>query len=202
MVPGYFLKGDLLRLLGEINGSLRVHNLGADMYLYGGAGLVLGTTFRESTMDLDFHVPQKDIVPFIESVMIQQGKTHGISRYGLKWYDINRFDLGAFIQERDKHFTRLRYGASPIALRVFTLNPEPQLALKLARRRTKGRDVEDMVSLCGVLRIRKIEDLKAVWDKYTPLMREGQAAEMMPYDMERKWMEISLIRRERALTAI
>lgn len=197
MVPGYFLKGDLLTILHEINGSLHVHNLTADMFVYGGAGLLLATPYRTSTGDLDCHVPRKDLLPFFRTFMDSQGRRHGVSEHGLRWYDLNRFDLGGFTAQRDTYFDRLAYSPSVEALGVYTLKSEPQLALKLARGWSKGRDVYDMASLCDALNIKTIDELRAVWDRHAPLLREGQAQDMTPHDLQRKWHEIGFIRRER-----
>jgi hypothetical protein len=186
-----------------------------NLFVIGGAALVLTTDFRQSTGDIDvvaanFSTPNpSENLYFLHNAVAEISRRSGFEPYHELRSDDDfqktlldfesSYSLGALVRERRDSFDRFPLhsggttGEKTYGLNVFLLNKEMQLLLKLTRANPKEKDYDDMRHLCSDLGITGQAGLQKIWDanrSWLPLdyLMEGQ--NMKTGKIKVKWEDI------------
>jgi hypothetical protein len=148
---------DIIRGLKELAVDLNRRGVKADIYIIGGAALVLRYFDRRLTVDVDLRAPDFDVLrPSAETVA-----------------DINGWDPD-WINNAATHFVpslgrnvtwETIYQSEGVSFKVTT--PEVMLVMKLAASRT-GRDDQDIANLLAITGFTTIEELEVLFEEYFP----------------------------------
>jgi hypothetical protein len=179
-----YSKADLERALQALAKRLAGKGQNATIFLFGGAALTLTTDFRKKVSDIDFDADANDI-------SLLRGYAHDLKIRG----DIPPFSknfglIDKFIKNQSSCFEHYGFtdggkfssGTNDApGLNVYTLNKEPQLAMKLARMADK--DMDDVCHLCRVLKISGGEKLKKLWDQQEARVPPWFSSGVEPIDL-------------------
>lgn len=148
---------DIIRGLKDLADDLNKREVSADIYVIGGAALVLRYFDRRLTVDVDLRAFDFDLIrPSAESV----AETNG--------WDPDWINNAAtqFVPSLGKDVTwETIYEQQGISFKVTT--PEVMLVMKLAASRT-GRDDRDIANLLAITGLTTIEDLEELYEDYFP----------------------------------
>jgi hypothetical protein len=148
---------DIIRGLKELAKDLNKRGVSADIYIIGGAALVLRYFDRRLTVDVDLRAMDFDVIrPSAEHVA-------DINGWDPDW--INNAAT-QFVPSLGKDVTwETIYEFGGISFKVTT--PEVMLVMKLAASRT-GRDDQDIANLLAITGLGSVEELELLFEEYFP----------------------------------
>lgn len=148
---------DIIRGLKELADDLNRRGISADIYIIGGAALVLRYFDRRLTVDVDLRAHNFDLIrPSAEIVAELNG------------WDPDWINNAAtqFVPSLGKDVTwETVYQQQGISFKVTT--PEVMLMMKLAASRT-GRDDQDIANLLAITGITTVDELSELFELYYP----------------------------------
>ena len=150
-----FNKKDIIKYLGEINKKLEQRGKFGEIMLCGGAVFTLVYESRNSTYDIDaIFRPKEDLKEIIDEITRE-------NNLDSQWLND---DVSMFTEEF-KNLTFSEY-LNFSNLTVSVLEAESLLAMKLVSAREDTYDLNDAVTLIKHLKIKKVDELYAVIEKY------------------------------------
>lgn len=150
---------EIEKYLKEIDNRLKKNGKTGDIVLAGGAVMALVYGARQSTKDIDaLFKPSSEMRKIINDIA---------SDYKLPNDWLNDGVKGFFTENMNKQVYR-EYDN----LTIYTLDAEAMLALKLTSARPMSKDQEDSIFLMHVLKIKDVEQLYNIVDKYIPKNRK------------------------------
>ncbi len=183
MTQAQFKKGDLCKLLNALADEIQKAGHAVDLYLYGGAGLILtGEANREVTGDIDAYSPQQALNAFFRDArktIAENSPLDAGAPVERRWLEVNNVDLKEMLKDKDNYFTDTppeleALKAKGLSIRI--LKPEAQLAMKLARNNPAGpseRDKADVRALAASLGIKSEDGLIDIWKRHATAMGES-----------------------------
>ena len=150
-------RDDIIRGLKDLAGDLNSRGISAEIFIIGGAALVLRYFDRRLTSDVDLRAINFDIIrPSAESVA-------DINGWDPDW--INNAAT-QFVPSLGKSVTwETLYENKGVCFKVTT--PEVMLVMKLAASRT-GRDDQDIANLLAITGLSTLEELEGLFEEYFP----------------------------------
>jgi hypothetical protein len=143
----------------------------ADVYVFGGAAIVLGFDGREATRDVDATwAPYDAVRPAVERVA---------RRLGLPTWWLNDQATSYLSSEEDAGRASVFETAN---LRISTASPEHMLAMKALAARP-GRDFDDLLLLCSRLGIASVTGIEAICERFFPSRPLGDRQRLMAEDV-------------------
>ena len=150
-------RDDIIRGLKELATDLNSRGITAEIFIIGGAALVLRYFDRRLTSDVDLRAMNFDIIqPSAEVVADNNG-------WDLDW--INNAAT-QFVPTLGKYVTwETLYENQGVSFKVTT--PEVMLVMKLAASRT-GRDDQDIANLLAITGLTTLQELEELFEEYFP----------------------------------
>ena len=184
---------DILSHLDALSQKAAALGLHTDIYVYGGAGLLLSRIFRRAASDVDAYIHDNDdrvaLTMLADEVAAERGIPQAASE---PWLEANNLNLSDFMPVRGDFFSPLpRRGMTPNdGLRIHILKPDAQLAFKLIRMSPTSRDFGDMSALRDFLGLADAGALARVWQRasrYLPIIATEHVTEAT---IKRRWLEL------------
>jgi len=147
-------KDNIIKYLKELNKKLHIKNIKGEICLYGGAVMCLVYDVRPSTKDVD--------AIFQPAKIIREAAEEIAQEYGLVEDWLNDGVKGFLVDHPKKVFLNLSN------LVVMIADAEYLLAMKSLSARIDGVDSQDIEFLIAKLKIKKIEEVFNIIDKYYP----------------------------------
>jgi hypothetical protein len=144
---------DMLRYLEELNSRLKDSNRKSDIIIFGGAAMALVHGAREATQDID--------AKYRSFVELRRAIKSISEDFNINENWLNN-DGEHYITE--KMLTNLYLEFSN--LKVYTLNADCLLAMKLTSARMDSTDMDDSIFLMDLLNIQSEEQLVDIIEKY------------------------------------
>lgn len=148
---------DIIRGLKELADDLNQRGISADIYIIGGAALVLRYFDRRLTVDVDLRALNFDVIrPSAERVADSNG------------WDPDWINNAAtqFVPSLGKDITwETIYEQGEVSFKV--TSPEVMLVMKLAASRT-GRDDQDIANLLAITGLSSVAELEELFEQYFP----------------------------------
>ncbi len=185
-------KRTILTLLRALSDRLARAGAHGDLYLYGGAALVLSSAFRSAARDIDGYVDNDRVLQEIFRSALGVGAACGLDQPTPdNWLDLNRLDMACLAMQRGDFFLPMsvsdrKYGG----LGVFVLKAPAQLALKLIRLMPSDKDYADMTCLSHAIGLYGPDALQTLWQRHAPYLPHGVTTHVRPTDIARHWDEI------------
>ena len=135
-----------------------------NIYLVGGAAIVLGFNYRMSTIDIDAYFTDNETL--MQAIEVT-GKEKGLANHWLNYDFINTPSYSKNIIEKSKMHSQFgRY------INVFKLETKYLIAMKLKSSRPTGGDLDDIIKMIYETRLNKInltydDVIKAYEELYT-----------------------------------
>ena len=148
------LKDDILRYLHALNEKLQHQNVKGEICLYGGAVMCLVYDARPSTKDVD--------AIFQPTEIIREAAKEIANEYELVDDWLNDGVKGFLVDHPRKVFLNLSH------LVVMVADSEYMLAMKSLSARIDGTDSKDIEFLISKLKIKTVEEVFNIIDKYYP----------------------------------
>ena len=148
------LKDDILRYLHALNEKLQHQNVKGEICLYGGAVMCLVYDARPSTKDVD--------AIFQPTEIIREAAKEIANEYELVDDWLNDGVKGFLVDHPRKVFLNLSH------LVVMVADSEYMLAMKSLSARIDGTDSKDIEFLINKLKIKTVEEVFNIIDKYYP----------------------------------
>jgi len=146
---------DIEKYLLEINEYLKKEDRNGEIVLAGGAVMALVYRARNSTQDIDaLFKPSTEIRGIITKI----AKKHNLQK---DWLNDG---VKGFITDKMKQDIYAEYSN----LTIYTINAESLLAMKLTSARFDSKDQSDALFLMNYLKIKNINQLYKIVDKYIP----------------------------------
>jgi len=148
------LRDEIIEYLYALNEKLQRQNVKGEICLYGGAVMCLVYDARPSTKDVD--------AIFQPTEIIREAAKEIANEYGLVDDWLNDGVKGFLVEHPRKVFLNLSH------LVVMVADPEYMLAMKSLSARIDGTDSKDIEFLINKLKIKTVEDVFNIIDKYYP----------------------------------
>ncbi len=148
------LREEIIEYLHLLNEKLMLRNEKGEICLYGGAVMCLVYDARPSTKDVDAVFHPSDIIRKISKEIADE--------YELPHDWLNDGVKGFLVEHPRKVFLNLSH------LVVMVADSEYMLAMKSLSARIDGTDSDDIVFLINKLKIRTVEEVFRIIDKYYP----------------------------------
>jgi hypothetical protein len=151
-------KKQILRCLEELSTEMEKQVIKGEILLFGGAAMVLVFNARTSTKDVDaIFRPKKEIYAISGKIA---------RKYHLPEEWLNDSVKGFITSNNFKQNLFIRYKN----LSVYTPEPQYLLAMKCMSMRIgmESSDIDDVKTLLGHLKIKKVEDVFRLVEKYYP----------------------------------
>jgi hypothetical protein len=147
-----------LTRLGQL---LRERRVAGEIAVFGGAAIVLGFDFRDTTQDVGAMITQGhgQVVKAQEEVGAELGLPPN-------W--LNEQGTSYLSKQNDFELFKTYPSEGQFGLRVLTATPQYLLAMKLLSLRSHGHDIQDIVQLSRRLRCTTAEDLLQLVKHYYP----------------------------------
>ena len=148
------LRDEIIEYLHALNEKLQRQNVKGEICLYGGAVMCLVYDARPSTKDVD--------AIFQPTEIISKAAKEIANEYGLVDDWLNDGVKGFLVDHPRQVFLNLSH------LVVMVADPEYMLAMKSLSARIDGTDSKDIEFLISKLKIKTVEEVFNIIDKYYP----------------------------------
>jgi len=148
------LRDEIIEYLHALNEKLQRQNVKGEICLYGGAVMCLVYDARPSTKDVD--------AIFQPTEIIRKAAKEIANEYGLVDDWLNDGVKGFLVDHPRQVFLNLSH------LVVMVADPEYMLAMKSLSARIDGTDSKDIEFLISKLKIKTVEEVFNIIDKYYP----------------------------------
>ena len=148
------LRDEIIEYLYVLNEKLQRQNVKGEICLYGGAVMCLVYDARPSTKDVD--------AIFQPTEIIREAAKEIANEYGLVDDWLNDGVKGFLVDHPRQVFLNLSH------LLVMVADPEYMLAMKSLSARIDGTDSKDIEFLISKLKIKTVEEVFNIIDKYYP----------------------------------
>ena len=148
------LRDEIIEYLHSLNEKLQRQNVKGEICLYGGAVMCLVYDARPSTKDVD--------AVFQPTVIIRKAAKEIANEHGLVGDWLNDGVKGFLVDHPRQVFLNLSH------LVVLVADPEYMLAMKSLSARIDGTDSKDIEFLISKLKIKTVEEVFNIIDKYYP----------------------------------
>lgn len=148
-------KEDILKYFEEINIHLKAAGKQGEIIMCGGASLACIYNARNSTYDIDaLFEPAEDIRKIISRIASEHDLNDDWLNDGVKGFLNETMTFSIY-----KEYSNLK---------VYSIDAECLLALKVTSARTNSKDMEDSIWLMKHLDIKSFESVTAIVEKYIP----------------------------------
>lgn len=147
-------KDEILKYLSALNEKLQRRNVKGEICLYGGAVMCLVYDARPSTKDVDAVFQPSEIIRALAKEIANE--------YDLVDDWLNEGVKGFLVEHPRKVFLNLSH------LVIMVADPEYMLAMKSLSARIDGTDSKDIEFLIKELKIKTVENVFKIIDKYYP----------------------------------
>lgn len=187
----FYTKSHILDLLSKLSNLTVQVGRRRELYVYGGAALVLDTDIRDGACDIDAVTASLEDRGAFYRASCEISRT--MPPMEAPWLDLHDAAiLEPMIQNREVYFhpyeATVRSGFE--AFNLFLLNDVPQLALKLVRWRPLERDYRDMRGLCERLACSTPQAFQGVWRAHVGLLPPSLTEHVTANTLEERWREI------------
>lgn len=150
---------DIEKYFIEIDLRLKERDKTGDIVLAGGAVMALVYGARDTTKDIDaLFKPSLEMRKIISDIALKYNLPEDWLNDGVKGFFTS--DMNKMLYKKYDNLT------------VYTLDAEAMLALKLSSARPESKDQDDSIYLMNVLKIKEIDELYNLVDKYIPNNRK------------------------------
>lgn len=148
---------ELLLLLSELSNELTSRSIEANLYIVGGAAMVMAFEARNSTRDIDGRYTPKAVIDQIAAIV---GERHDLSA---EWLNDHAAMFISPVVDDPSPIPIMAEGS----VRITAASAEVMLAMKLRASRPR-LDGADIAVLCDKLRITKTEEAITIFEHYYP----------------------------------
>lgn len=148
---------ELLLLLSELSNELTSRSIEANLYIVGGAAMVMAFEARNSTRDIDCRYTPKAI---IDQIAVMVGERHDLPP---EWLNDHAAMFISPVVDDPSPIPIMTRGS----VRITAASAEMMLAMKLRASRPR-LDGEDIAVLCDELRITTTEEAITIFEHYYP----------------------------------
>jgi hypothetical protein len=151
-------KDDILKYFEEINRHLKAVGKQGEIIMCGGASLACIYNARNSTYDIDaLFEPAEDIRKIISTIASEHDLNDDWLNDGVKGF-LNKKMTSSIYKEYSN-------------LKVYSIDTDCLLALKITSARTNSKDMDDSIWLMKHLDIKSFEEVIDIVEKYIPEAR-------------------------------
>lgn len=176
-MPIRLSRNDIIQGLTELVAELKHNNISTDLYLVGGAALVLKYFDRRLTSDVDLRSANfAEVQSAVETIALRHG-------WDSDWVN-NAASIFVPTLGTDVVWEKIFDDGN---VTVSVASPEALLAMKLAASRT-GRDDDDIAQLLSITGLTNLVEIEELFEEYFP----GDVLPMKAYKLLEKIFEVGI----------